>query len=286
MVQLTNNTLFLTAIAMLAFAANSILCRLALLNAAIDAGSFTFLRLVSGALVLFMLLKITAADSQTNKPGNLKIKLASALLLFSYALSFSFAYISIATGTGALILFTSVQITMIVVHIWTGSRIAKMEYLGMAVSLCGFVYLLLPDATRPDLYATLLMIISGISWASFSLLGKRTNSAIASVSKSFFGASILAIGLSPWLLDWQQITGEGAALAILSGAIASGGGYALWYMVLPRISVLKASIVQLSVPALALIGGAVLLNEALSYSLVLATLLILGGIALVFLAKK
>ena len=271
---------------MLAFAANSILCRLALLDGAIGAGSFTFLRLISGAVVLFILFKIKHANSQVNKPSNLKVKIASALMLFSYAVTFSFAYISIATGTGALILFASVQISMIVVHIFKGNKISKIEYLGIAVSLFGFAYLLLPNATRPDLYSTLLMIISGISWAVFTLLGKQSNSAILSISESFVGASILAMGLSPWLLDFQQITAEGAGLAILSGAVASGGGYTIWYFVLPRISVLKASIVQLSVPALAIIGGAGLLNEPITLSLIVSTLLILGGITLVFVAKK
>lgn len=271
---------------MIAFAANSILCRLALLDGAIDAGSFTFLRIVSGAIVLFIMTRLISYNKHKKSNKSIKITFATSFMLFLYAITFSYGYINIATGTGALILFASVQVCMIIVHLCSGKPMSKLEWLGIVISILGFIYLLLPSSTRPDLFSALLMVVSGVSWAIFTLLGKKSTSAVQSISDSFIGASLLVIILSPWIVNFQNITTAGANLAILSGAVASAGGYLLWYFILPKLSVLKASIIQLTVPAFAIIGGSVLLTEPITLPLIISTLLILGGISLVFMSKS
>ena len=276
---------------MLAFAGNSLLCRLALVEGSIDAGSFTLIRLISGAITL-VVLTLTMHSKASYLPVNWKMSdIVGAMMLFGYATTFSFSYVNIATGTGALILFASVQFSMIGFHLFSGNRMQLWEWGGVGVSLIGFGYLLLPTATRPDVLAALLMIIAGMCWAAFTILGKQSTErpSILTMSINFLLASLLAVlvvVLVPLSMEIEHITYRGALLAVLSGAVASGIGYAIWYAVLPTLSILRASVVQLSVPALASIGGWTVLREAITISTGIATLLILGGIALVFAVRN
>ncbi|MCQ1061116.1 DMT family transporter [Photobacterium sp. DNB23_23_1] len=276
---------------MLAFAGNSILCRLALAEGSIDAGGFTLVRLVSGAFTLAVLTLAMHSRASYSPTNWKKSDIVGAVMLFGYAAAFSFSYVKIATGTGALILFASVQFSMIGFHIFSGNKMHLMEWSGLGVSLIGFGYLLIPNATRPDLFAAALMAIAGISWAAFTILGKRSSErpAILTMSISFLLASMLAVlmgGIFSISMEIESMTARGILLAVLSGSVASGIGYAIWYAVLPKLSILRASVVQLSVPALASLGGWLVLSEAITVSTGISTLLILGGIALVFTARK
>ncbi|WP_375750435.1 DMT family transporter [Vibrio sp. HN007] len=280
--------------AMLAFAANSVLCRLALLETSMDAASFTLIRLISGAATLLFILFFMRKDDlkHNNIRRQFPLLALTSTLLFSYAAAFSYAYINMDTGTGALVLFASVQLAMIGYHLVSGNRLNFKELSGLVLALAGFVYLLLPSSSSPDLMATVLMMISGTSWALFTLLGKRASSSdrglkpIASMTYSFFGASLLSLFVLAWLWDSNSVTIIGLFFAVASGSIASALGYAIWYSVLPSISVLQASVVQLSVPALATLGGILFLGELLTLQLSLSSVAILGGIAIVFLGRK
>lgn len=280
--------------AMLAFAANSVLCRLALLETSMDAASFTLIRLISGAAtLLFILFFMRKGDLKCNNIRRQFPLLAlTSTLLFSYAAAFSYAYINMDTGTGALVLFASVQLAMIGYHLVSGNRLNFKELSGLVIALTGFVYLLLPSSSSPDLVATVLMMTSGTSWAFFTLLGKRASSSdkglepIASMTYSFVGASLLSLFVLAWLWDSSSVTITGLFFAVASGSIASALGYAIWYSVLPSISVLQASVVQLSVPVLATLGGILFLGELLTLQLSLSSVAILGGIAIVFLGRK
>ncbi|WP_315902062.1 DMT family transporter [Photobacterium rosenbergii] len=281
--------------AMLAFAGNSILCRLALAEGAIDAANFTLVRLVSGAITLAVLTIALHSQSFFSPFNWRKSDILGALMLFGYAATFSFSYVNMATGTGALILFASVQFSMIGFHLFSGNRMSLWEWVGLVVSLAGFGYLLIPNATRPDIGSAVLMAIAGICWAAFTLLGKRESDrpSLLTMSISFILASLLGGGIAmatgmlmPTSFQFELISSRGLVLAVLSGAVASGIGYAIWYAVLPRLSILRASVVQLSVPAIASIGGWIILSEQITLSTTIATLLVLGGIALVFAARS
>ena len=281
--------------AMMAFAGNSILCRLALAEGAIDAASFTLVRLISGAITLAVLTLALHSNSLFSSSNWRKSDLLGALMLFGYAAAFSFSYVNMATGTGALILFASVQFTMIGFHLFSGNKMSLWEWGGLVVSLAGFGYLLIPNATRPDIGSAVLMVLAGICWAAFTILGKRESErpSLLIMSVSFILASLLGgsiavaggiiISFSPEIVD---ISSRGLLLAVLSGAVASGIGYAIWYAVLPSLSILRASVVQLSVPAIASIGGWIVLSEKITLATTISTLLILGGIALVFAARS
>lgn len=282
----------LVTCAMLAFAGNSILCRLALAEGFIDAGSFTLIRLVSGAVTL-VLLTLAMYSKASYSPSNWhKSDMLGALMLLGYAAAFSFSYINITTGTGALILFASVQFTMIGYHLFSGNKLQFWECIGLGLSLSGFGYLLVPHASRPDLLAAALMAIAGICWAAFTILGKSFSErpAMVTMAMSFalatlLGGLIAAVSF-PYLAAAASLSYRGVILAVTSGAVASGIGYAIWYAVLPALSILKASVVQLSVPALASIAGWIVLSEKITISTAIATTLILGGIALVFAARS
>nr|WP_070967920.1 DMT family transporter [Vibrio sonorensis] len=278
---------------MLAFAGNSILCRLALAEGVIDAGSFTQIRLLSGALTLLLLTSVTRTK-QTETSTRTALRrtwstrsVLTALMLFGYAVTFSFSYVNIATGTGALILFACVQFSMVTFHLASGNRMTPIEWLGLGISLIGFAYLLLPDATRPDLLSALLMAAAGIFWAVFTVLGKQEQHQppVVTMTHSFCLAALFGLMTLSFTQQNMEIETKGALLASASGAITSGLGYAIWYAALPKLSLVKASVVQLSVPALASIGGWVILTEPITYSTSIATLLILGGIAIVFVVR-
>ncbi len=278
------STFLLTAITMLAFAANSLLCRLALAEGLIDAGSFTLVRLISGAITLIALL-VVRGQWKTDLPTS-RFRFFAGVALFGYAALFSFAYLQLATGTGALLLFGAVQLTLLAIYWWQGERFQFLEIIGIGLSIVGFVWLMLPSATRPDISSALLMLISGVCWAAFTALGKQAPSPSSGITWGFIAASIIGILLSPLMLSSIHLSLSGILLAITSGAIASGLGYTLWYQVMRKLSLLQAAVSQLSVPAIALLLGTVVLHEPLSLHTLLTSGIILGGIALVFLSRS
>jgi len=271
--------LLLTTCAMLAFAGNSLLCRLALQQTGIDPASFTTLRLVSGAAILWLLVSLRG--DRRNMGGGWP----AALALFIYAAGFSFAYVSLPTGTGALILFGAVQATMIGYGFWRGERLVRQQIGGMALALAGLVGLLLPGASAPSLQGSLLMLAAGVAWGSYSLLGKGSSQPIRDTAGNFLRTLPLAALLSSLTLSGATLDNAGVGLALASGALASGLGYLLWYAVMPALAATTAATVQLSVPLLAALGGVVLLAEPITLRLVLAAGAILGGIALTGLAQ-
>lgn len=278
------STFILTAIAMFAFAGNSLLCRLALAEETIDAGSFTLIRLVSGAITLGIILLFRAGNFKKTYPG-LKFTLLAGTALFSYAVLFSFAYINLAAGTGALLLFGAVQLTLLALHWWQGQHFRGLELIGIFCSIGGFLWLMLPSASQPDLFSAMLMLTSGFAWAMFTALGKSIYSPVSGISWGFISASLLAILCTPWMLSNATVSAEGITLAAASGSIASAMGYVLWYRVLKQLNLLQASISQLSVPVITLVLGVGLLNEVISMREVASSAIILGGIALVFISR-
>jgi drug/metabolite transporter (DMT)-like permease len=282
----------LVCIAMLAFAANSLLCRMALANTDIDPGLFTTIRLASGALCLALLVAFTARRSSKNTRPIAAIKqqasIAGALSLFVYAIAFSYAYISMSTGTGALLLFGAVQLTMISVGLLKGERFATFQWLGFLLAFAGLVILLLPGASAPPLFSALLMISAGIAWGFYSLLGKKSNAPLLLTAGNFLYATLLTLPLIVWLwvTDTWQWSNDGVLFALASGIVASGCGYAIWYKALPLIQSTTAATVQLSVPVIATLMGWAFLAEAISVQIMVASLMTLGGIWLVIKMRK
>ena len=271
--------LFLTTLAMLAFAGNSLLCRLALKHTAIDPASFTAIRLIAGALTLWVMVRIRTRSAATL--GNWP----SAAALFAYAATFSFAYVSLPAAAGALLLFGAVQVTMIGYGLWSGERPGKAQTAGLCAACAGLGALLLPGLSAPPLQGTLLMLASGVAWGIYSLRGKGGGDATAVNAGNFLRAAPMAACLGLALLPWASIDRAGFWYAVSSGALASGLGYAVWYTALRGLTATTAASVQLSVPVIAAAGGVVLLDEPLTLRLVLCSIAILGGIALIILAK-
>ncbi len=270
-------TALLTVLAMLAFAANSVLCRLALRDGAIDPATFTVIRLVSGALVLWAIVRIRSP--QVPGRGNWP----SALALLAYAAGFSFAYLDLTAATGALLLFGAVQATMTGAGLARGERFAAVQVAGLALAAGGLVWLLLPGLDAPPVIAATLMLAAGVAWGIYSLRGRAAGDPTAVTAGNFLRAAPLSLLLLP--LAWTSPLPSGVLMAIASGALASGVGYAIWYSALPRLRASSAATVQLSVPLLAAIAGIVLLGEPPTLRLALAGVAILGGIALVVLPR-
>ncbi len=270
----------LTTLAMLAFAGNSLLCRLALQDTAIDAASFTSIRLVSGAMVLCLIVAV-----RRNLPAG-KGNWPSALALFAYAAGFSFAYISLPAATGALLLFGAVQATMIGFGLYAGERLQSAQWLGLVLALAGLVGLLLPGLSAPPLAGSLLMLGAGVAWGIYSLRGKGAGDPTRVTSGNFLRSVPLALVMSLLLPDQAVFDSAGFWYAVASGALASGMGYAIWYRVLPALKATNAATLQLSVPVIAAVGGVLLLGEPITPRLLLASVAILGGIALVILGKE
>lgn len=260
---------------MLAFAANSVLCRLALGSNLIDAASFTTIRLVSGTLCLLAIVMRRNPQWRPQSP-----KWTPVLALYAYMACFSFAYQGLSAGTGALLLFGCVQLTMISTAIYKGERFSARAWIGLLLAFGGLVYLVLPGVEAPDPAYSLLMAIAGIAWGLYSLSGIQGSDPTSATANNFLYAMPLAIMVSLLVSHSLSTTWQGVVLATASGAIASGVGYAIWYRVLTQIRASSAAIVQLSVPALATIGGVVLLAEPVGLRLVLATALTIGGIGL------
>ena len=268
-------TIALTMLAMLAFAANSLLCRMALAHTTIDAASFTAIRLVSGAIVLWLLVALRGSAHAST--GNWR----SAFALFAYAAGFSFAYVSLTAATGALLLFGAVQVTMIGHGLWRGERLRILQVLGCVAAFAGLVGLLLPGLSAPPMGGALLMLGAGLAWGVYSLRGRQAVDPVTVTAGNFARAVPFALVLALALWRVRSLDGAGIAYAIASGALASGMGYVIWYAALPRLRPTSAAIVQLSVPLLAAAGGVVVLGEPLTLRLVVASIAILGGIALV-----
>lgn len=264
--------LLLTIAALFAFAGNSILCRLALGEGSIDAASFATLRLGSGALVLWLLLRFRGARPAGSWAGGLALAL--------YAVPFTFAYLLLGAGTGALVLFGCVQAIMIAAGLREGERPRGREWSGLLLALGGLVYLVAPGLTAPAPLGSILMALAGSAWAAYSLLGRNAASPVAATAGNFLRSLPVTLLVSLGSLRSAHLSPRGALLAVVSGAITSGLGYVIWYAALRGLTATRAATAQLAVPALTAVGGVLLLGEPVTVRLVLAALLILGGIAL------
>lgn len=270
----------LTSLSMIAFAGNSLLCRAAFKHTSIDPASFTTIRLISGALMLGLIVSIRRGTPRGE--GNW----LSALALFTYAAGFSFAYVSLPAASGALLLFGAVQATMIGHGIWTGERLLRLQWFGLMLALAGLVGLLLPGLSAPPAFGSLLMLGAGVAWGIYSLRGRGAGDPTRVTAGNFLRAVPIAAALSMAMVDRSSLDSTGITYAVASGALASGIGYAIWYTVLPALKAAKAATVQLSVPVIAALGGIVILGEPLTLRLMLSSIAILGGIALVIMEKQ
>ena len=268
--------ILLTALAMLAFAANSVLARLAFATAGAEPTSYTGIRLAAGAITLAILL---ATRSSFRIAGSW----AGAASLFGYAIFFSIAYILLGAGTGALILFASVQIGILGWGIYRGDRPSPFEWLGLLIAFGGLVYLVSPGLVAPSPIGAALMLVAGLCWAAYTLIGRGSSSPLSDTGGNFIRTLPVAIGLLVIAAVTRPITPGAAIYAIASGAIASGIGYAIWYAALPQLSRTRAAIVQLTVPAIAAAGGIAFIGEPITLRLGFATLAILGGVCLALL---
>lgn len=273
-------TLSLTLLAMIAFAGNSLLCRLALQQTAIDPASFTTIRIVSGALTLWLIVRLRSSSHDTAGSW------PSALALFAYAAAFSYAYVSLSAATGALLLFGAVQATMIGYGLWAGERFRLRQSAGLALALGGLIGLLLPGLSTPPLAGALLMLGAGVAWGIYSLRGKGAGDATCITAGNFLRAVPMAVLLSLAALPWNSLDVPGFWYAIASGALASGVGYAIWYTALRGLKATSAATVQLSVPVITAVGGIVFLGETISLHLLITSAAILGGIALVIIDNQ
>jgi len=266
---------------MLAFAGNSILCRMALRDGAIDPASFTSIRLLSGAVALLLIVRLTSNDASIREHGGW----ISGLVLFFYAICFSYAYISLSAGAGALILFGFVQGTMIAIALWSGDRPSVSEWLGWLLAFGGLVWLLIPGIEAPPAVGAMLMALAGIGWGVYSIRGRNETNALVSTCSNFVYSMAFVIVLTAIMYTSADITNRGVILAVISGALTSGVGYVIWYAALNYLSAMQAALVQLSVPAIAAAGGVILLAEPVSLRLLTSGALILGGISLALIQK-
>jgi drug/metabolite transporter (DMT)-like permease len=265
----------LTCLAMLAFAGNSVLCRLALRDTDIDPASFTAIRLLSGAITLWLLLALRRSGQSIG--GDWR----SALALFIYAGAFSLAYVHLQAGAGALLLFGAVQLTMTGWGLLRGERMKPLQSLGLVLAVAGLLILLLPGADAPPWLGAGLMVVSGFAWGIYSLLGRGAGDPLATTAGNFVRAVPFALLLLLPFVGALNVDAPGLVYALLSGALTSGIGYALWYSALKGLTAIQGASVQLSVPIIAALGGALLLGESITLRLVLVAVMTLGGIALV-----
>jgi len=276
----TVRTLSLTALAMIAFASNSILCRLALKQTSIDPATFTLVRILSGAITLWLVMQMRRAKSL--EAGNW----LSAFALFLYAAAFSFAYLHLSAGTGALLLFGAVQATMIFWGWRKGEHLDAIQVFGLIIAITGLFVLLFPGLSAPPLFDSVMMLTAGVAWGIYSLRGRGEKKPVGATAGNFLRALPFAVAVIAVALPWIKLDSLGTFYAILSGAITSGLGYVIWYRALPGLKAASAATVQLSVPVLAAAGGIVLLGEPISLRYVLASLAVLGGIALVLTERQ
>jgi drug/metabolite transporter (DMT)-like permease len=280
--------LLLTSLAMIAFASNSLLCRAALKQTGIDPASFTFIRIFSGAVALWLIMKmrntssVAAVHDHRSHQGNW----ISALSLFIYAAAFSFAYVNLSAGTGALLLFGAVQATMILWGLHKGERLDAIQIVGLIVAVAGLIVLVFPGLSAPPLSGSILMVGAGVAWGIYSIRGQVGRDAIAATAGNFLRAVPFAAAVSIILLSRARLDYAGIFYAAVSGAITSGLGYVIWYNALPGLKATSAATVQLSVPVLAAAGGILLLGEPITLRYVLASTAVLGGIFLVVIEKQ
>lgn len=293
---------------MIAFASNSLLCRLALKQTTIDAASFTFVRVLSGTVALWVILQIRRKFRVDRTPSALVERSpdsslvtrhsslrsgnwASGLALFAYAAGFSFAYVDLSAGTGALLLFGAVQATMIFWGFLKGERLDRIQIVGVVVAIMGLIVLVFPGLSAPPIGGSILMLGAGVAWGVYSLRGKAARDPIGVTAGNFLRAVPFAVLTSLFMIPRVHLHSLGICYALLSGALTSGLGYVIWYTVLSdsmpdRLGPTSAATVQLSVPVLAATGGILLLGEPITFRYVLASIAVLGGIALVVLEKK
>jgi len=270
----------LTTTSMLAFAGNSLLCRAALRDTGIDAGSFTTVRLIAGAVTLWLLVRVRGGAAAAGGDW------LSALALLAYAGGFSFAYLRLPAATGALLLFGAVQVTMIGYGVWAGERLRRSHVAGLLLAAGGVVGLLLPGLSAPPLLGSSLMLAAGVAWGVYSLRGRGVGDPLTATAGNFLRAATIAVLVSVVMLSRATWDLSGVGYAVVSGAVASGIGYSIWYTVLPALRSTTAATVQLSVPVIAAVGGVLLLNEQLTIRLVVAAVAVIGGIALVVLERQ
>ncbi len=275
-------TLLYTLLAILAFAGNSVLCRLALGNGDIDGASFTVIRLLSGMVMLLLLVKLTSSKKATASTS----RWWAAGVLFIYAVTFSYAYLTLDTATGALVLFGAVQLTMIFFSLISGKRLHFFEWLGALIAFLGLVVLVLPELTRPSLIGFILMVCSGLAWGIYTLMGRRSTHPLQETASNFMRTSPLVLVLWAATVQYSEVTRTGVILAVFSGALASGLGYTIWYLALKGLSAVQAAVVQLCVPVLAAVGGVLFNQEQFSQHLLISSLLVLGGVMAVVLGKQ
>ena len=270
---------------MIAFASNSLLCRAALKKTGIDAATFTFVRILSGALILWLIVKmrVTAQDESVRQRAGTWV---SALALFVYASAFSFSYNTLSAATGALLLFGAVQATMICWGLRKGERLHSVQIAGLILAVVGLVVLLFPGLSAPPLAGSVLMISAGAAWGVYSLRGKGETRPINATAGNFVRAVPFAAFVSLISLPWAHLDFVGVLYAMVSGAITSGLGYVIWYRVLPALKAASAATVQLSVPVLTATGGILWLGEPITPRYLFASIAVLGGIALVVMEKK
>jgi drug/metabolite transporter (DMT)-like permease len=271
-----------TSFALVAFAFNSILCRMALRGGEADAAGFTLVRLVSGAVALGIISYFVGREKGFKGRGNW----ISAFFLFAYAICFSFAYLGLTAGTGALILFGAVQLTMIATAIVRGERPQTLEWIGLIAAVAGLVYLVLPGLTAPPIASSALMAAAGASWGFYTLRGRGSTAPLADTTGNFIrSVPMVAVAVIPFL--WTiNLSTNGVLLAIASGAVTSGVGYSVWYSALRYLTATRAAVLQLAVPLLTAGFGILLLAEAATARLAIAGALILGGILVVIIARK
>ena len=271
-----------TGLALIAFSFNSILCRMALGGGEADAASFTAIRLVSGAVMLAVIAAFTGKAKKALRSG----KWDAAFLLFLSAIAFSFAYLGLTAGTGALILFGSVQVTIIAIALVKRVRPGTLEWTGLIAAITGLVYLVYPGISSPPLYASVLMAIAGLAWGVYTVLGKGSKNPLLNTAGNFIlSVPMILIAAVPFL-PRMRISGRGLVLAIISGAVTSGIGYTLWYTVLKHHTPTRTAVMQLSVPVIVAVVGVLLLGESATLRLGIAGVLILGGIGMTVANKK
>jgi drug/metabolite transporter (DMT)-like permease len=264
-----------------AFASNSVLCRIALRHATIDAATFSTIRLTAGAVTLLLVTAWMRRGASLVEGSWI-----SAGMLFLYAVPFSFAYTRLNTGTGALILFGCVQLTMMISALWSGERPHPLQWFGLGLALGGLVYLVLPGLEAPSFAGAALMAVAGISWGVYSLRGRSAADALVQTTNNFVRSVPLVLAVSLLTLPGFYIQRAGVLLAVASGALASGLGYVVWYAALRGLTATRAAVVQLLVPILAALGGVIFLAEAISLRLVLSAVIVLGGIALALVGRQ
>lgn len=274
---LTIRVILQVMLAMSAFAANSLLCRVVLTQTATDPASFTIIRMLAGAGTLSVIVLLRKRESDNNGSWQ------GAFSLLVYAAAFSFAYVELPAGTGALLLFGSVQATMVITGLYQGERLRILQWVGLLTAFCGLVVLVAPGIHAPDPYSATLMAIAGMAWGSYSLLGRKHRDPLKATAGNFLKAAPFSLLLLPFA---DSIDSAGATFAVLSGSISSGVGYAIWYSILPSLKAAQAASVQLTVPVIAAAAAIFILGESPTLSLVIASVAILGGIALVISGKS